>query len=71
MYGNTLIHPFNTFTLSPTTDLERIPLMETLEEFCTLCADKVDYCECRRCEDCEELSLINNDICTECGGEFY
>jgi hypothetical protein len=39
--------------------------------YCTLCSDHIDYCECRRCEECEELSLVENEHCTKCGGEFY
>jgi hypothetical protein len=50
------------------------------EEVCELCEDKVDYCECRRCELCGELTLGEDAVVTEmclntgddgvCGGEF-
>jgi len=42
------------------------------EELCELCEDKVDYCECRRCEECGELTLSEDaeDECLICGGDF-
>jgi hypothetical protein len=43
-----------------------------LREKCEACYELIDYCECRRCEKCEELTLIQEakKRC-KCGGKFY
>lgn len=44
---------------------------ETREK-CELCLEFVDYCECRRCEKCENLTqAIYAKTKCECGGRFY
>ena len=44
---------------------------------CELCSEDIDYCECLRCEICEELFLINDldpdpdvvNLCKKCSEE--
>jgi len=44
---------------------------------CELCSEDIDYCECLRCEICEELFSINDldpdpdvvNLCKKCSEE--
>ena len=40
-------------------------------EKCDICSEFVDYCQCSRCETCEELTHVDlaKELC-ECGGEW-
>lgn len=40
--------------------------------YCLECGELLNLCECRRCQECEELTAIDiADTKCECGGEFY
>lgn len=52
------------------------------DEVCEICDEKVDYCSCWRCMDCEELfaedegdgTVVNDDgetICVDCASSLY
>jgi hypothetical protein len=40
--------------------------------YCYVCGELLNLCECRRCQECEELTPIDvaGKRC-ECGGKFY
>jgi hypothetical protein len=39
---------------------------------CYICEELLTFCECRRCQECEELIAIDiADERCDCGGEFY
>lgn len=48
---------------------------QTIEdETCVLCSEKVTYCGCLRCQECEQLFEESEDPevdCPHCGGEPY
>jgi len=40
--------------------------------YCDICGELLSFCECRRCQECEQLTAADiADTKCECGGEFY
>jgi hypothetical protein len=40
--------------------------------YCHICDELLTLCECRRCQECEELTAIDiADERCDCGGGFY